>query len=410
MSVEALDEQTAIPRTEQNWALFSLLVVVTFFVGGMVGLERTILPLIAIENFGIASKAAAISFIVTFGMTKAAINFFAGSLSDHWGRRRVLLLGWFIGLPVPLIIMSAQSWSAILIANILLGANQALTWSMTVVMKVDMAQPRQRGLVIGLNEFAGYAGVAVIAYATGVIASRYGLRPQPFYLGFGLAFTGLILSYFAKDTRKYNQRTDVSGEKRFTLGRVFRLTTWTDASLSASSLAGLITNLKDGMLWGLLPIFLSAKHLGIDQIGAVVAIYPITWSLAQLGCGPLSDRLGRKSLIVSGIALQGLGVAGFVLFGSYAGYFTAAALTGLGTAMVYPTLLAFVSDVAESSWRASALGVYRFWRDLGYAVGALGAGLLADAFNIPTTMVIVAGMSLLSAAIVAVRAKETIIS
>ncbi len=410
MSVEALDEQTAIPRTEQNWALFSLLVVVTFFVGGMVGLERTILPLIAIENFGIASKAAAISFIVTFGMTKAAINFFAGSLSDHWGRRRVLLLGWFIGLPVPLIIMSAQSWSAILIANILLGANQALTWSMTVVMKVDMAQPRQRGLVIGLNEFAGYAGVAVIAYVTGVIASRYGLRPQPFYLGFGLALTGLILSYFTKDTRKYNQRTDLSAEKRFTLGRVFRQTTWTDASLSASSLAGLITNLKDGMLWGLLPIFLSAKHLGIDQIGAVVAIYPITWSLAQLGCGPLSDRLGRKSLIVSGMALQGLGVAGFVLFGSYAGYFTAAALTGLGTAMVYPTLLAFVSDVAESSWRASALGVYRFWRDLGYAVGALGAGLLADAFNIPTTMVIVAGMSLLSAAIVAVRAKETIIS
>ncbi len=410
MKVEKLHEQTIIPRTEIDWALFSLLVVVNIFVGGMVGLERTILPLIAIEDFGIASKAAAISFIITFGVTKAVINFFAGSLSDHWGRRRVLLLGWLIGLPVPLIIMSAQSWSAILFANILLGANQALTWSMTVVMKVDMAQPRQRGLVIGFNEFAGYAGVAAIAYVTGVIASQYGLRPQPFYLGFALALAGLILSYFTKDTRKYNQRTEVSGEEPFTLGRVFRQTTWTDASLSASSLAGLITNLKDGMLWGLLPIFLSAKHLGIEQIGAVVAIYPITWSLTQLACGPLSDRMGRKPLIVSGMALQGLGVTSFVLFSSYAGYFIAAALTGLGTAMVYPTLLAFVSDVAESSWRASALGVYRFWRDLGYAVGAFGAGLLADAFNIPITMVIVAGMSLLSAAIVAVRAKETIIS
>jgi MFS family permease len=395
---------------QANWKLFSLLVVVNAFVGGMVGLERTILPLIALEDFGIASKAAAISFIVTFGVTKASVNFFAGSLSDYWGRKRVLLLGWLIGLPIPLLIMFAQSWFWILLANILLGVNQALTWSMTVVMKVDIAQPRQRGLAVGLNEFAGYGGVAIIAYVTSVIATQHGLRPEPFYVGLGLALAGLILSTFTKDTRKYNQRNKVTGEERLPLGHVFRRTTWTDATLSASSLSGLVTNLKDGMLWGLLPIFLSAKGLSIDQIGAVVALYPIMWSVTQLAFGPLSDRLGRKSLIMPGMALQGVGIMSFVLFNSHGGYFVAAALTGLGTAMVYPTLLALVSDVAEPTWRASALGVYRFWRDLGYAVGALGAGLLADALNIPTAMVVVAGLAFLSAVTVAIRAKETKIS
>jgi MFS family permease len=373
----------------------------------MVGLERTILPLIALKDFGIASKAAAISFIVTFGVTKAAVNFFAGSLSDYWGRKRVLLLGWFIGIPIPLLIMFAQSWFWILLANILLGVNQALTWSMTVVMKVDIAQPRQRGLAVGLNEFAGYGGVAVIAYVTSVIATQHGLRPEPFYVGLGLALAGLILSAFTKDTRKYNHRNDVTGAKPLPLGRVFRKTTWTDATLAASSLSGLVTNLKDGMLWGLLPIFLSAKGLSIDKIGAVVALYPIIWSITQLGFGPLSDRLGRKSLIMPGMALQGVGILSFVLLNSQGGYFVAAALTGLGTAMVYPTLLALVSDVTEPIWRASALGVYRFWRDLGYAVGALGAGLLADALDIPTAMLIVAGLAFLSAATVAIRAKET---
>jgi MFS family permease len=257
-----------------------------------------------------------------------------------------------------------------------------------------------------LNEFAGYGGVATIAFVTGVIATKYGLRPEPFYVGLGLAVVGLILSGFTKDTRKYAQSTQGGGEERLPLRQVFRRTTWADATLSASSLSGLVTNLKDGMLWGLLPIFLSAKDLSIDHIGAVVALYPIVWSVTQLACGPLSDRLGRKSLIAPGMAVQGVGIASFVLFNSYGGYFIAAALTGLGTAMVYPTLLALVSDVAEPTWRASALGVYRFWRDLGYAVGALGAGLLADALNIPTTMVIVAGLAFLAAATVAIRAKE----
>ena len=407
MSYEMIRERPVNLGMQANWELFTLLVVVNAFVGGMVGLERTILPLIALEDFGIASKAAAISFIVTFGVTKAAVNFFAGNLSDHWGRKRILLLGWLIGLPIPVLIMFAQSWFWILFANILLGVNQSLTWSMTVVMKVDIAEPRQRGLAVGLNEFAGYGGVAIIAYVTSVIANQYGLRPEPFYVGLGLALAGLILSAFTKDTRKYNHKNDVAGAEPLPLGQVFRRTTWTDATLSASSLSGLVTNLKDGMLWGLLPIFLSTKGLSIDQIGAVVALYPIMWSVTQLAFGPLSDRLGRKSLIMPGMALQGVGIMSFVLFNSQGGYFVAAALTGLGTAMVYPTLLALVSDVTEPTWRASALGVYRFWRDLGYAVGALGAGLLADVLNIPSAMVIVAGLAFLSAATVAIRAKDT---
>jgi MFS family permease len=232
-------------------------------------------------------------------------------------------------------------------------------------------------------------------------------RPEPFYVGLGLALAGLILSTLTTDTRKYALKTKVEGEARLPLRQVFRRTTWTDATLSASSLSGLVTNLKDGMLWGLLPIYLSTKGLNIAQIGAVVALYPITWSVTQLACGPLSDWLGRKSLLTPGMALQGVGIMGFVLFNSHGGYFIAAALTGLGTAMVYPTLLALVSDVAEPTWRASALGIYRFWRDLGYAVGALGAGLLADALNIPSAMVIVAGLAFLSAATVAIRVKET---
>jgi len=410
MSVDVLRNRTVTLGMQDNWQLFSLLVLVNVFVGGMVGLERTILPLIALKDFGIASNAAAISFIVTFGVTKAAVNFFAGNISDHWGRKRVLMLGWLFGLPIPLLIMFAQSWLWILFANILLGVNQSLTWSMTVVMKVDIAHPRQRGLAVGLNEFAGYGGVATIAYVTGIIATRHGLRPEPFYVGLGLVLIGFFLSTLTTDTRKFAQKTQVEGEKPLPLRQVFRRTTLTDATLSASSLSGLVTNLKDGMLWGLLPIFLSTKGLSIDQIGAVVALYPIMWSVTQLACGPLSDSLGRKSMIMPGMAMQGVGIMSFVLFNSQEGYFIAAALTGLGTAMVYPTLLALVSDVAGPNWRASALGVYRFWRDLGYAVGAFGAGLLADALNISATMVIVAGLAFLSAVIVAIRVKETKIS
>ena len=389
--------------------LFSVLVLTNVFVGGMVGLERTILPLIADTDFGIISATAAISFIATFGVTKAIVNFFAGSLSDHWGRQRVLLLGWLVGLPIPLILISAQSWFWILFANVLLGMNQSLTWSMTVVMKVDIAGERQRGLAIGLNEFAGYAGVALVAYITGVIATQHGLRPEPFYVGLGLVVVGFILSAFTEDTRKYAYDVEIQeqAKDRLPLREVFHRATWKDGSLSASSLSGLVTNLKDGMLWGLLPIFLITKGLSIDQIGTVVALYPIVWSVAQLKCGPLSDRIGRKVFIVPGMALQGVGVVGFVWFSSYGGYLIAAILVGLGTAMVYPTLLALVSDISGVTWRASALGIYRFWRDLGYAIGAIGAGVLADTLDIPVTMLIVSGLAFVATITVAIRVNET---
>ena len=287
--------------------LFSVLVLTNIFVGGMVGLERTLLPLIAEADFAITSAAAALSFIATFGVTKACVNFFAGSLSDHWGRKRVLLLGWLIALPIPIILMSAESWGWIIFANVLLGISQSLTWSMTVVMKVDIADQRQRGLAIGLNEFAGYAGVALVAYITGMIASEHGLRPEPFFVGLGIVVVGLILSTFTQDTRKFAHKADIQRqpETRLALVEVFRRATWTDATLSGSSLSGLVTNLKDGMLWGLLPIYLINKGLGIGQIGSVVALYPIVWSVTQLIFGPLSDRVGRKVIIVPGMGHSG---------------------------------------------------------------------------------------------------------
>ncbi|MBM2839846.1 MAG: multidrug resistance protein [Bacteroidetes bacterium] len=354
----------------------------------MVGLERTILPLIAEADFGVASKAAAVAFIATFGITKAIMNLFAGSISDRWGRRSILLLGWFIGVPVPLIVMTAQSWTMVLFANVLLGMNQALCWSMTVVMKVDLAEQRQRGLALGLNEFAGYGGVAVMAAVSAYIASSSVLRPDPFVVGVAVVVVGLILSVFVRDTRKQ------SGVEHSTrrLGPVFRHVTWANRSLASSSLAGLMTNLKDGMLWGLLPLYLASVSASVVEIGQVVALYPATWAISQLVFGPLSDRIGRKALIVWGLGVQALGIAGFVFSPSLSGHLASSVVTGIGTAMVYPTLQAFVSDVASIEWRASALGVYRFWRDSGYAIGALGIGVVADAFGIGPAFMITTGL------------------
>jgi len=389
--------------------LFTILVITNFFVGGMVGLERTLLPLIAEADFGITSSVAALSFIATFGITKASVNFFAGSLSDHWGRVRVLQTGWVIAIPIPLILMSAEHWYWILFANVLLGISQALTWSMTVVMKVDIAGEKQRGLAIGLNEFAGYGGVAVIAYITGTLAVQQGLRPEPFYVGLVLVVVGLILSLLVKDTRHHAHggEKNTSAKKAIglplPLGQVFKKATWSDSGLSSASIAGMVTNLKDGMLWGLLPLYLIAQEMSLSQIATIVATYPIVWSTAQLVFGPLSDKVGRKIIIFPGMAIQGAGLLGFVWFESYMGYIAAAAIVGLGTAMVYPTLLALVSDLSGVSWRASALGVYRFWRDLGYAVGAISTGLLADALDIPTSIMVVASLAFLSSVVVLFR-------
>jgi MFS family permease len=306
--------------------------------------------------------------------------------------------------------MYASHWHWILFANVLLGASQSLTWSMTVVMKIDIAADNQRGLAIGFNEFAGYGGVAVIAFLSGFIASEYDLRPQPFYLGIVLVLCGMILCLFVKDTRQYalSNQPKATEQKPLSLQQVFYRTTWLNPSLSAASLAGLVTNLKDGMLWGLLPFFLSNKGLDLIEIGIVAGIYPVVWSIAQLKFGPLSDRIGRKPLIVNGMAVQGLGIVMFVLTNHYIGFIVAAALAGLGTAMVYPTLLALVADKTEVNWRASALGIYRFWRDLGYAVGALSAGLLADYFGISIAMQVIAVMTFITSYIVFRRVDNSV--
>lgn len=352
------------------------LVAINAFVGGMVGIERTVLPLLAELEFGIASKAAALAFIATFGVTKACVNFFAGTLAERFGRKRLLVAGWLVGLPVPLVLMWAPTWSWVLIANVLLGVNQALTWSMTVVMKVDLATPRTFGLVIGWNEFAGYAGMAVTAALTGVLATSYGLRTVPFGLGVALAAVGLVLSISTRDTTPRGDRPARSAPA--SMAEALARGTWRDRRLASASVAGLATNLKDGALWGLLPIVLTADGLAVTEVGVVVGLYPLVWAGSQLVFGPMSDRLGRRGLIVTGLATQSAGVWLFTLGGAVTARLLAAVLVGVGTGMVYPVLLAYVSDHAPSRERASALGVYRLWRDSGYAVGALGAGFVAD--------------------------------
>lgn len=375
------------------------LVVVNAFVGAMVGVERTVVPLVAGADFAITSTTAALAFIATFGITKAIVNAFAGAISERVGRRPVLLVGWLVGIPVPLMLMGAPSWNWILAANVLLGANQALTWSMTVVMKVDLASPATFGRVIGWNEFAGYAGLAVTAGATGLIASNLGLRPAPFYLGVALAIAGLLLSLLARETHEETVGVRPAIKSSVGLLTVLARGTWSNTRLAVASTAGMATNFKDGVLWGLLPLILVDQGMSLDRVGLVVGSYPLVWAVSQLYFGPLSDRIGRGGLIVGGLAAQGVGVAMIALGGSFGWFVLAAVVVGLGTGMVYPTLLAFVSEVAEPEWRASALGVYRFWRDSGYAAGALGGGLVADALGMTASLVVTAAVAGLAAAV-----------
>jgi MFS family permease len=394
-----------------NWAQFSLLVLVNAFVGGMAGLERSILPAIAEQEFGIAARAAILSFIVAFGLTKAVANYLAGRLADRHGRRRILIAGWLLALPVPLLLMHAPSWNWIVFANVLLGISQGLTWSVTVIMKIDLAGPRQRGLAMGLNEFAGYVALAGSALATAWIAARYGLRPQPFYLGVALAIFGLLLSLFAvRETRHYAAHEAAQGSSPAPLlsqGEVFRRTSFTDRNLSAVSQAGFVNNLNDGMAWGLFPLWFAALGMSLGQIGMLAAVYPAVWGIAQLATGAWSDRVGRKWLIASGMWVQSAGIVAVLLADGMSAALAGAALLGIGTAMVYPTLLAAVGDVAHPSWRASAVGVYRLWRDLGYAAGALLAGLVADRFGMDASIAAVAALTFASGLFVALRMRET---
>jgi len=398
----------------ENLGQFSLLVLVNAFVGAMVGLERSILPAIAEQEFHIAARAAILSFIVVFGITKALTNYFAGRLSDRFGRKQVLIGGWLVAIPVPLVLMWAPDWNWIVAANVLLGVSQGLTWSTTVIMKIDLAGPRQRGLAMGLNEFAGYFAVAGSALATGWFAARYGLRPQPFYLGVVYVAAGLLLSVFVvRETRHHAAHEAASNASPATTAapsprEIFVRTSLTDRNLSSVSQAGLVNNLNDGMAWGLFPLVFVAAGMTLSQVGWLAAIYPAVWGLSQIFTGALSDRVGRKWLIVSGMWVQAAGISVTALTADFMGFAFGGVLLGIGTAMVYPTLLAAIGDVAHPTWRASAVGVYRLWRDLGYAVGALLAGFTADQFGLGAALWVVAALTALSGLVAALRMEETL--
>ncbi|HEX6533977.1 MAG TPA: MFS transporter [Gemmatimonadaceae bacterium] len=396
-----------------NWRQFWLLVLVNAFVGAMVGLERAVLPLLADREFGLASRSAALSFIATFGVVKAATNLFAGRLGDRFGRKHVLVAGWLFALPVPLMVMWAPTWSWVVAANVLLGINQGLAWSTTVIMKIDLVGPERRGLAMGLNEFAGYLAVALSALATGEIASRFGLRPEPFYLGIAFAALGLGLSQlFVRDTMPHVRHESSLGPNGHAglprLRELFARVSWRDPALSSASQAGLVNNLNDGLAWGLFPLFFAAAGLSLREIGVLAFIYPATWGIVQLGTGALSDRVGRKWLIVAGMLLQGAALVAMVLVRGFAPWLATGALLGVGTAMVYPTLLAAIGDVAPPAWRGSAVGLYRLWRDSGYAVGALLAGILADTLGMSAAIATIGALTAASGAIAAIRMPETL--
>lgn len=397
----------------ENLGLFLLLVTLNFFVGSMVGIERTVLPILGEEKYGLASMSAALSFIVSFGFSKAIINYFAGAIADRLGRKRVLILGWIIGLFVPVLIIAAHAWWVIIVANIFLGVNQGLTWSMTVNMKIDISKANQRGTAVGLNEFAGYVGVSIFAALSGYIASTYGLSPEPFYLGIGVAVIGLLLSLIVKDTNDHlmlqvQQSSLSTSEEKLGAKEVFKQTTYKNKNLSSASFSGLATNLKDGMAWGLFPIYFTTVGLTVNQIGIVVAVYPAAWGIFQLFTGTWSDKIGRKKLITGGMILQAFSLWMILIVNSFELWILGSALLGIGTALVYPVLQAALSDVAAPSWRASSMGVYRFWRDSGYAFGALFAGVIADVLSVSWAIGLVAFIPLIAGVVAHIRMKETL--
>jgi MFS family permease len=388
-----------------NWRQFSLLVLINAFVGGMIGIERTVVPLIGSKEFGIASTTLVVSFIVSFGIVKALANLVSGQLADVWGRKQVLVLGWMFGLPVPFMIMWAPSWEWVIAANALLGINQGLAWSMTVIMKVDLVGPKSRGLAVGLNEFAGYLAVGVTAFLTGYLAAHYGLRPTPIYLGVVYAILGLVLSVLLiRDTRAH-VRAEIGNSQRkaatISFWDVFAVTSFRDRNLFAASQAGLVNNLNDGMSWGIFPLYFATFGLGVERIGILKAVYPATWGILQIATGPLSDRWGRKGLIVAGMWVQAAALFLVAFTGEFQFWLLGSLLLGLGTAMVYPSLIAAVSDASYPSWRARSLSVYRFWRDLGYAIGALSAGIIADSLGLSWAIGIIAALTFFSGVVVA---------
>ena len=399
----------------QNLAQFMLLVAVNALVGGTLGQERTVLPLLASDVFHLDKYTSALTYILAFGLAKAATNYFAGTLSDRFGRKPVLVAGWLIALPVPLLLIFGTSWSWIVAANVILGMSQGLTWSTTVVMKMDLVGSNRRGLAMGFNEAAGYLGVAGTALFTGYLAASYGLRPAPFLLGAAYIALGLGLSVLAVKETHHHAKTEAANHVDAHSGagaalstrEIFTLTSFRDRSLSSVSQAGLVNNLNDGLAWGLFPVLFAGAGLSIERIGILAAVYPAVWGAVQLLTGAASDRLGRKWLIAGGMFVQAVGLAIVAAGRGFEIWLLAAVLLGVGTAMVYPTLLAAIGDVAHPQWRARSVGIYRLWRDGGFAVGALLSGLLADAYGIPVAIFVVAGLTAASGLVVAVRMRGT---
>ncbi|HJS53452.1 MAG TPA: MFS transporter [Chitinophagaceae bacterium] len=390
---------------KENWKQFTLLVIINGFVGGMVGLERSILPEIAEKEFAIAAKTAILSFIIVFGIVKAITNYYTGTLANKFGRRKLLIAGWVIGIPIPFLLMFAPSWSWIIAANVLLGINQGLTWSSTVVMKIDLVGEKQRGFAMGLNEFAGYISVALVAFLTGWIAAEYGIRPYPFYTGIVLVILGLFGSIFLiKDTRHHVAKETITNTIP-RLNNIFWDTTWKDKNLGSVTQAGLVNNLNDGMAWGIFPILLASKGFSIGEIGIVAAIYPAVWGIGQLFTGRMADKLCKKDMLYIGMFLQAVALIVLVWANTMLHFVILSSILGWGTAMVYPTFLATVAENTNPQDRAKSIGIFRLWRDLGYAIGAILTGIIADLISINASIIFIGLLTLISAFIIRYRMK-----
>jgi len=388
---------------KENWPQFTILVIVNAFVGGMVGLERTIFPKFAEIEFGVASKTAILSFIIAFGVTKAITNYFTGKLANKFGRKNLLLLGWLFAIPIPFILINATSWNWVIFANILLGINQGLTWSSTVVMKIDLVGEKDRGLAMGINEFAGYLAVGVVAFLTGVIAQKYGVTPYPFYLGIGISIIGLLLTlFFVRDTRKFVNKEQKTTEKD-KLENVFFETSFKDKTLSTITQAGLVNNLNDGMIWGLLPILLLSLNYNEKNIGIIAAIYPAVWGIGQLFTGKMADLYSKKGMLFWGMLLQGLAILCIPFFTDFYQLAMIASILGFGTALVYPTFLSAIADATHPKQRAESIGIFRLWRDLGYAIGAIVSGIIADVFGVQYAILTIGVITVLSSLLIKFR-------
>ena len=388
---------------KHNWKQFVLLIIVNSFVGGMVGMERTILPQLAEEKFGLIVKTAILSFIIVFGITKAITNYFTGAFANKVGRKNLLIIGWIIAIPIPFILIYANSWSWIVFANLLLGINQGLTWSSTVVMKIDLVGEKDRGLAMGLNESAGYLAVGGVAFLTGWIASNYGLLPYPFYIGIILSILGLLFSiFFIRDT-KHHVAIESQSSTIALLKNIFWETTWKNKNLGSISQAGLVNNLNDGMIWGLFPILLASLNFNLKQIGVIVAVYPTVWGLGQLFTGKLADILPKKQMLFWGMLVQGLALYLMTFSESLSQFMILSVILGLGTAFVYPTFLAGIAEYTNPKQRAESIGIFRLWRDLGYAIGAILTGVVADSFGILYSVKLIAILTIVSSFIILIR-------